>query len=456
MKLIKYFDLFLTDSVNLNKSRLDDLDTRVNRITEALKASSHLDGRVLDTVPQGSWAHKTIIRPADGFEFDADFLLQLSEDLDWNDSPRSYANAAWSALTNHSTYGDMSTKKDRCVRVSYANDCHIDVVTYVVLASGREVIVNRATNQFEDTNPIGFTAWIQEKDTLTNGSLRRVIRLLKYLRDHRNAFNLKSVLLTTLIGNVVDSWRSYDSDYYKDVPTTLLHLVEDLDTWLQARWTKPSVVDPSCPTTTFDHRWTDAQYKTFRDKIHALKPQIQSAYKAVTTAESVTAWRDVFGDAFPGSVAVVTASAAATATDALTKRGAPVDRAPNERFIEEMYPVVESHRVAIVCEVSPPRNLNRAQRRSLSARGGHVPKRRDLLFKITDRNVPEPFRVFWKVRNRGREAADLNALRGEITEDEGRHEKTESTLYTGHHYVECYIVKDGVCVASAHEPVTIS
>ena len=47
-------------------------------------------------------------------------------------------------------------------------------------------------------------------------------------------------------------------------------------------------------------------------------------------------------------------------------------------------------------------------------------------------------------------------LRGEITKDEGQQAKRESTKFTGDHYVECYIVKDGICVAWAHEPVVIT
>jgi hypothetical protein len=454
MRLLDYFKQFLKDSVNLNKSRLGDLDSRVDSITLALKESPHLDGRVLDTVPQGSWAHQTIIRPGDGLEFDADFLVQLTEDLDWNDNPRSYADAVWSAMNKHSIYGNMSKKKDRCVRVVYANDCHIDIVTYLVLSSGREVIVNRTTNEFEDTNPIGFTEWIQEKDDLTGGDLRKVIRLLKYLRDRQSAFSVRSVLLTTMVGNVVDHWRTYDSDYYKDVPTTLLHVVKDLDDWLQANWTKPSITDPSCPTTTFDHRWTDAQYSSFRNKVHELRPKVEDAYHAGTVVESIAAWQTVFGPTFPNTLA--SRAAAISATAALTKSAMPQERAPNEQFIEEMLTINETHRVSIVCEVSAPRDLNRAQRRALKTRAGRVPKRRDLLFKLVDTDVAEPFKVYWKVRNRGDEAAQLNKLRGEIAEDEGLRQKRESTLYTGHHYVECYIVKNGVCVARAREPVIIT
>jgi hypothetical protein len=451
MKLVGYFTKLLYDTVNLNASRLENLDTRVGSIADALKASAALDGRVLDTVAQGSWAHRTIIRPPAGLEFDADFLVQLAEDTAWNVDPRKYANAVWSSLSGHSIYGPMSKKKDRCVRVKYANECHVDVVPYVVFESGREMIINRDTNEFEDTNPVGFTEWIQEKDALTNGNLRKAIRLLKYLRDHCGTFKLKSVLLTTLVGNVVEQWRTYDPDYYKDVPTTLLHLVEDLDEFLQSNWTKPSIADPSCPSTTFNHRWTDSQYLSFRSRINDLAPKIRLAYDATTVAESITKWSDVFGSAFPTSV--VTSSSASVAQSGTSHRAR---RAPRESFIEEMFPVEAQYSLRLMCEVSAPRQLNRAQRRALGARAGRVPKYRELQFRMLDTNVSEPYEVYWKVRNHGAEAETKRALRGEITKDAGQRTKTESTLYAGQHYVECYVVKNGICVAQAREPVIIS
>lgn len=450
MKLTQYFGKMLTDTVNLNASRLGDLDTRVVRITEALKAADSLDGRVLDTVPQGSWAHETIIRPAVGLEFDADFLVQLSEDEAWNENPRSYANAVYTALSDHAIYGGMSSKKDRCVRVTYANDCHIDIITYVVMANGRQVIVNRNTNEFEDTNPVGFSEWIQEKDRLTNRNLRKAIRLLKYLRDHQDAFKLKSVLLTTMVGNIVDSWRDLNGEYYKDVPTTLLHLVEDLDRWLQSQWTKPHLADPSCPATSFNHRWTDSQFAAFRDRIHELAPKIREAFDASTVDESIAAWRKVFGPAFPESVVNAVSMSASAAVKNSTGR-----RAPKERFIEEMFPVQITDTVSVRCDVSPPRELNRVQRRALRAGAGVVRKQRDLHFAVEGTSVKGPFDVYWKVRNSGLEAERKQSLRGEITRDVGQRRKKESTLYAGSHYVECYVIKDGICVARSRQPVVI-
>jgi len=452
MKLLDYFSQLLRDKVNLNQSRLDDLDSRVDTITEVLKEATELDGRVLDTVPQGSWAHKTIIRPALGKEFDADFLVQLAEDGAWNNDPQKYNDAVWEALSNHGVYKVMASRKNRCVRVHYANFCHVDIVPYVVCADGYEVIVNRTTNTFETTNPVGFTTWLQEKDDLTQANLRKVIRLLKYLRDQRSAFAIKSVLLTTLVGNVVDSWRSFDTDYYKDVPTTMVHLLEDLDAWLRARPYKPLISDPSCPTTSFDHRWTDNQYTAFRSKIHQLAPDVRSAYDTTGVTASITAWRHVFGDAFPQSLT----AAALNAPTIRRESPQPAGRAPQEQFIEDQVPVNLTHRVTLTCDVAQPAPLNRAGRRALRSRAGRVPKQRELLFRVAETDVPPPFQVFWKARNTGKEAQRLGQLRGEIHPDEGQHRRKESTLYVGHHWMECYIVKDGVCVARTHEPVIIA
>jgi hypothetical protein len=39
--------------------------------------------------------------------------------------------------------------------------------------------------------------------------------------------------------------------------------------------------------------------------------------------------------------------------------------------------------------------------------------------------------------------------------DDGTMRRREPTKYRGQHYVECYVVKDGVCVAKDRQIVTI-
>lgn len=314
MKMTASFNAFMTNTVNINQTRLNSLDVSVPAIFEALQADSSIGSIVLDYEPQGSWPHETIIKPAEGIEFDADFMLVMKEQPAWATSPKTYVTQVYAALARHGTYKDLvAAPKCRCVRVVYAGDYHVDVVPFVVLGDGRQVIVNADDDVWEDTDPAGFTAWMKMKNDITGGNLKRAIRLLKYLRDHRDNFKLtRSVLLTAMLGERVDAVKKIsDPGYYEDLPTTFLHLVSDLDAWLQANPTKPTIVDPSGATDpngnpiTFDHRWTQDVYSAFRDKISTIATETKDAYDDDTSIEhSLKLWQKVFGPDFklpPGS-----------------------------------------------------------------------------------------------------------------------------------------------------------
>ena len=74
MKHVDLFNDFLRDTVNLNDTRIEELETSTGAIKDAVRASAwepHLHG----WMEQGSWAHKTIIKPVDQGEFDADLIV---------------------------------------------------------------------------------------------------------------------------------------------------------------------------------------------------------------------------------------------------------------------------------------------------------------------------------------------------------------------------------------------
>ena len=81
-------------------------------------------------------------------------------------------------------------------------------------------------------------------------------------------------------------------------------------------------------------------------------------------------------------------------------------------------------------------------------------KRLKLLFSAKT-NVPAPFDVYWQVVNTGKEAEDARQLRGKIVRSKtagvGGLTQKEGTAYTGIHWVECFIVKDSICVARSRE-----
>ena len=94
-----------------------------------------------------------------------------------------------------------------------------------------------------------------------------------------------------------------------------------------------------------------------------------------------------------------------------------------------------------------------ARRRYLRSKVGRITRGRSITFKVLSTDVPEPYEIYWKVRNHGNEAESRQQLRGSIFRDGPQ--RTEQTAYAGHHYVDCYIVKDGACVARTRERVDI-
>ena len=321
MKLIKYFDAFMENTVNINDSRLRDLEDRVKTLYEVLQKDEEIGDRVLSKVPQGSWAHKTIIKPIEGNEFDADFLVVMKEQDDW--TPRAYINNVYAALRRHGTYKDMAKKKDRCVRVEYANDCHIDIVPFINLSDGRQVIVNHETDEWEETDPEGFTSWLKRQDDTAGRRLRLVIRLVKYLRDHHMHFKrTRSVVLTILLGERVDAAKkNLNPAYYADLPTAFVHLLEDLNGWLQARPILPSLPDPSGAPNDFGHRWDQDSYDNLRKKVKQIAKKAREALDEPDETKSHELWQSVFEKDFKkppssGSAATAVAGSGAVAATA--------------------------------------------------------------------------------------------------------------------------------------------
>ncbi len=145
---------------------------------------------------------------------------------------------------------------------------------------------------------------MKDCDDITGSQFRHVVRLMKYVKRHRNNMNgVKSVVLTVVAGMQVDGTRTlYDPGHYEDLPTAFLNIVEDLNDWLQARPLQPSVPNPGSSSlvgadATFDHRWDQTTYSNFRDRWNTLAADVRTAYDAAPD-DSIAAWQAVFGDKF--------------------------------------------------------------------------------------------------------------------------------------------------------------
>lgn len=440
VKLISYFKHFMTTTVNLNDGRIARLDSRVGAITSFLKNHAVFGEYFLDVVPQGSYAQRTIIKPVGAREFDADVLVVLEEHPTW--SPGQYTAELKKAFEDSSTYQGMAHKRTRCVYIDYADEFHIDVVPYV---ESRKEITNNKTDDWECTDPEAFTAWLEAKCRIVGGGrLQAALRLLKYVRDSKTTFSIESILFTILTAGQVESWRTeVDEKYYCDLPTTFVHVLEDLDTYLQAHSYLPLIWDPAGTGREFSKRWNQDGYANFRKKIHDYAIKSRAAYDEAEKMASLTKWQEIFGTGFNAPSPEEASSAA------LTAAAAPD---PGEEFIDRTLgiPVQLTENVRLVGRV---RSAGVMRSYDLPQRGNTVPKGRTIDFRLEHCTVAAPYTVKWKVKNTGREALHADQLRGSIvTSGDTREERTS---YAGSHYVEVYIIKDGVCVARDQQRVIV-
>lgn len=436
MKLIKHFERFLEDTVNLDKTRYATATTGIETITTFLKSNETLKEYFIDASPQGSYKQKTIIRPvSEDYEFDVDLLYEMQIVDGWE--PKDYLKNIADEFTDTDRYKDkVDTKnKSRCVTIDYESDFHIDVIPTIKTDQG-SLIMNKNTNEFEVTDGDGYVQWFENQTVITNGYLVETVRLIKYIRDTQEEFEAKSILLTTLLGNQVYTTDAFE--IFTDLPTTLKILVDRLDQFLQTNPNMPTVTNPTLPEEEFNRHWDQKKYSTFRDAIHDLLNKINTAYTDSNKEESIKKWQIIFGDNFPSSVSDLEHGSTLPAY----QLGDYSHFEPIKWDENLIYNVRIDGYLYSFDKTKLFRGINSDARFGSNLSIKYVAKP----------HCPAPYTIHWQVVNTGTHAASLGpkGLRGQIfiSSNQGLSSvQWETSLYTGKHWIECFIVKDDICVA---------
>lgn len=459
MKLHEHFKLFLEDHVNLNSTRLSLLEGSIVAIENAVRA---LDWgpRIISFAPQGSWAHETIIKPQPEQPFDADLLVFVEAKDGW--APKDYVNSLAAGLANLPAYKEKVRRYSHCATIEYAGERKIDVAPCVVnrLYEGQYEVCNRNTEKFEASAPLEYTEWVKGKNSVAGGNdLKKVTRLLKYMRDIKGNFTCPSFLLTTLMGlQVYESDR--DSAQFADLTTTLKTLVGRLDDWLQARSSVPVVPNPKLPQEDQASGWDQTKYANFRDKINLYRGWIDDAFEEVDRDESIGKWQRVFGENFAAGEAKKAAeqvSEAATAgalvlgghfqdlVEKVKTLGAAAVPAKLLRLPHIRRPTwrkaAEQYKVKITAELRTG-EYESAFRSVRSAE----PLQPGYWLKFTAANamgVPfaDDYKVQWRVTNTDKVAARAGVLRGDFYPSDDGSSRAEQLSYRGVHFVEAFLIR---------------
>lgn len=268
-------------------------------------------------------------------------------------------------------------------------------------------------------------AALNDRNRTSNRNLKRVCKMLRSWKEAVGA-PMSGMLIDTLVWRFFGQNADYDDKSYGSYP----ELVRDVFSYLanlpeQDYWLAPG-----------SSQRVSTKGK-FQRKAKKAAAKCQEAIDANTDKKKETLWKEVFGSRFFPSLTVAKAAA-------MNEVGRPL--AQTEEFIEDKFPIDIQYDLDIECDITA-NGQNEGRLRWLQGRFPWLSLGRSLRFYVASCNVPQPYGVLWKVRNVGLQAEQRNMIRGQIVSDKGHEERIERTDFPGAHFVECFIIKDGNCVA---------
>jgi hypothetical protein len=332
-------DMFFTESFSL---QLDDLldrigeklqisptqhrlaEERYKTIGQWLEANESLLAPFNPVIyPQGSLRIGTTVRPRGRQEYDLDLVCRLL--INWCSiaNPVTLLDAVEHRLRQHDIYKNMLERKNRCIRLNYANEFHLDILPAcpdVVCCPTCVVVPDRDAKEWRASNPKGYATWFESRQNLlkamiterveplpghepfeVKATLQRVVQLVKRWRDITYAKNFDlapvSIVLTTLTAQHYSGERS--------VNEALTNVLDGIVASLSANGKgRLIVLNPTNPREDLSERWNEVPdaYSAFVSGIISFRKawnNITQQYGIPSVSAGLTA---LFGEEITKSV----------------------------------------------------------------------------------------------------------------------------------------------------------
>lgn len=155
-ELVKLLDS-IGEQLELSEAQHEQARGRYDAVGDWLaRQGGLLSGAIIS--PQGSVALGTTTKPIHSNEFDVDLICFLPS-MNLGHSAKQIKTAVQNGLLASQTYATMLIEKNRCWRLDYANQFHLDItpaITNPNCAKGGLLVPDRDNNQFKTTNPKGY------------------------------------------------------------------------------------------------------------------------------------------------------------------------------------------------------------------------------------------------------------------------------------------------------------
>ena len=366
---------------------------------------------------------------------DLDILYIMKED-DWDkykNGPRKALDDTKAALVKY--YSTTKIKVDRLVVDMFFSDGTTFEVQPVFQRNEDDKIVYYYPDTYYDGS-WKKTMPKQEQEAMTDGNndtncnLRCLCKMLRSWKNYKGVA-MGGLLIDTLAYNYLTSTDKYNDKSYCDYD----EMSHDFFNYLQKEPKKSYYLAlGSNQQVKVKHSFHKAAVSAYNKCEEALAKDDEDKCQKC--------WRELYGRDFP-AIEKIQKSASASVIFRNT-----------EEFIEDMYPVDIRYSLKIDCTVRQ-NGYQVLSLREFLLKGFRLKHNKTLDFSIVSTDLENPDKVVWKVRNCGPIAEEQDDIRGQLIFYSGKNHR-ENTKFDGPHFVECYLIKNGVVVARDHIDVPIN
>jgi hypothetical protein len=187
--------------LQLSPTAYDLAVARYCAIAEWLRAEgSSLAEYELEIYPQGSLRIGTTVKLRGRKEFDLDFVCEFQVDPRVFPDPIKLLDMIEARLRVHGTYRTMVERKNRCIRVTYANEFYMDILPACpspsVCLYGEHCVVvpDCDVDDWKPSNPKGYALWYEDRAREAVVKLRKGVEPLPEQQDYEELATLNRVV----------------------------------------------------------------------------------------------------------------------------------------------------------------------------------------------------------------------------------------------------------------------
>lgn len=485
----------LADEIDITDSQEGAIKRAYNAVADWLnKNDAEISKHDVHIFPQGSMMYGTAIKPIDENDYDIDLVCEFRKNL--NSLKPSYVKInVGKRIRENQRYKEMLQPEGRrCWTLQYCDtlNFHMDILPAIPFSeeyyrtdrrlneayssmSIRKDLALLATDKdkktleyhYIPTNPRGYAEWFKERMQISNNKillssvervpaypkktiLQKAIQLLKRHRDvyfsTRNE-ELKpiSMIITTLIAECYNGEKNLFEFICKALTDLESHIEKNTDG-------KYRISNPVMCVENFADKWNENLQKAIE-----FFEWVKQAYIDFTNLEEINTYAELdkaFKELF----------AQKPVDRLMQKYASELTRERVELYSRESYEKSSPLKIleSLPYRKSPPWALPRKVSVGIQGRvsldngktyqiftsGTVLPKGAKLEFFPIHGLLP-PYTVKWQITNTGTEAKAANGLRGDKFENAELTRcgilcgKKEETAYSGTHYIQCFIIKNG-------------